>query len=267
VTQTLTSGSLASTSPPTPGAQNSPPAYDKAVSPSEQAHTEAQQYIGLLPSREILNSPPVTTTEPTSTTTTSQTPFSAPQVSTQPVPPAKVPFDDDFDEFDDLEDAKEGSADDDFANISVHDRSGLDDFNPVFDSPPASKAGEHPAPTSTNNAFGGNSDSAFGEFTQSPQSTHPAPPGAATAVNDNHDWDAIFAGLDGPATEAPTVVEPPKQNGNTSPTTTRPEIGRALTDAGVHDDPILKNLTGMGYPRKEALAALEKYDYNLERVS
>jgi len=35
----------------------------------------------------------------------------------------------------------------------------------------------------------------------------------------------------------------------------------------VHDDPILKNLTGMGYPRKEALAALEKYDYNLERVS
>jgi epidermal growth factor receptor substrate 15 len=267
VTQTLTSGSLASTNPPTPGAQSSPPAYDKAVSPSEQAQTEAQQYIGLLPSREILNSPPVSTTEPTSTATTSQTPFTTSQVSTQPVPPAKVPFDDDFDEFDDLEDAKEGSADDDFANISVHDRSGLDDFNPVFDSPPASKGGEHTAPTSTNNAFGGNSDSAFGEFTQSPQSTHPAPPGAATAVNDNHDWDAIFAGLDGPAAEPPTVAEPPKQNGNTSPTATRPEIGRALTDAGVHDDPILKNLTGMGYPRKEALAALEKYDYNLERVS
>jgi len=37
------------------------------------------------------------------------------------------------DEFDGLEDAKEGSADDDFANIS---RSGFDDFNPVFDSSP-----------------------------------------------------------------------------------------------------------------------------------
>jgi epidermal growth factor receptor substrate 15 len=34
----------------------------------------------------------------------------------------------------------------------------------------------------------------------------------------------------------------------------------------VHDDPILKNLTGMGYQRNDALAALEKYDYNLERV-
>ena len=269
MTQTLTSASLATTSPPTPGAQPSPPSYDKAVSPQQQAQTEAQQYIGLLPSREILNSPPVTTAEPTTTTTTSQAPFSAPQVSAQPAPPAKVPFDDDFDEFDDLEDAKEGSADDDFANISVLDRSGLDDFNPVFDSPPTSKAGEHTAPTSNNNTFGGNSESAFGEFTQSPQSTQPAPPGAATAVNDNHDWDAIFAGLDGPATEAPaSSLEPPKQNGNSgSPTKARPEIGRALTETGVHDDPILKNLTGMGYPRKEALAALEKYDYNLERVS
>jgi hypothetical protein len=43
--------------------------------------------------------------------------------------------------------------------------------------------------------------------------------------------------------------------------------GRALTEEGEHDDPILKNLTGMGYARGDALAALEKYDYNLERVS
>lgn len=47
----------------------------------------------------------------------------------------------------------------------------------------------------------------------------------------------------------------------------RPQIGRALTEGGEHDDPILKNLTGMGYKRNDALAALEKYDYNLERVS
>ncbi len=47
----------------------------------------------------------------------------------------------------------------------------------------------------------------------------------------------------------------------------RPEFGRALTEAGVHDDPILKELRDMGYERKDALAALEKYDYNLERVS
>ena len=88
-------------------------------------------------------------------------------------------------------------------------------------------------------------------------------------MNDSHDWDAIFAGLDGPAAAAdssPVKTEAPVGNG-TSVSPQRPAIGRALTEAGVHDDPILKNLTGMGYARSDALAALEKYDYNLERVS
>ncbi len=89
-------------------------------------------------------------------------------------------------------------------------------------------------------------------------------------MNDSDDWDAIFAGLDEPA---PAPAEPPKtepaqplNNGTSTAAPERPQIGRALTEAGVHDDPILKNLTGMGYPRNDALAALEKYDYNLERV-
>ncbi|TVY38676.1 putative calcium-binding protein [Lachnellula occidentalis] len=269
---TLTSETLASTNPPTPGAQASPPVYDRVVSPGDQAQTEAQQYMGLLPSREIPASHPNVSAEPASSTTTSQTPFSAPQVSAQPIPPTKVPFDDDFDEFDDLEDAKEGDADDDFANISALDRSGLDEFNPVFDSPPTSRAGDSTS-THTKNAFGG-SDAAFGDFTQSPQSTQPAP-NANAVTNDNHDWDAIFAGL-GPSAAAAEAAPPasaptsnldvPKPNGN-SAGPVRPEIGRALTEQGVHDDPILKNLTSMGYPRKESLAALEKYDYNLERAA
>jgi epidermal growth factor receptor substrate 15 len=33
------------------------------------------------------------------------------------------------------------------------------------------------------------------------------------------------------------------------------------------DDPILKSLTGMGYSRADAVAALEQYDYNLDKVS
>ncbi|KAI1428767.1 hypothetical protein F5Y12DRAFT_630750 [Xylaria sp. FL1777] len=45
-----------------------------------------------------------------------------------------------------------------------------------------------------------------------------------------------------------------------------PFVGRALTDEGKHDDPMVKNLTGMGYLRADAVSALEKYDYNLERV-
>jgi epidermal growth factor receptor substrate 15 len=268
VAQTSSAQSLG-TNPPTPGAQISPPAYDKAVSPSGQAHAESQQFSGLLPKREDPTSPPAPSTEQTSS---AQTPFGAPQVSSQPVPPAKVPFDDDFDEFDDLEDAKEGDADDDFANISVHDRSGLDDFNPMFDSPPPSKNNEHAAQGST--GFGSDG---FGDFTQSPlQNTQPAPAPApaTTTVNDN-DWDAIFAGLDSPVPAATSPLPAtaseatkPLGNGTSSNTATkeRPQIGRALTEVGVHDDPILKNLTGMGYPRADALAALEKYDYNLERV-
>jgi epidermal growth factor receptor substrate 15 len=259
------------TNPPTPGAQISPPAYDKAVSPSEAAHSDLQQYSGLIPTREDPTSPPTTAPEQApSNSTTGQTPF-APSTTTQPAPPAKGSFDEDFDDFDDLEDAKEGDPDDDFANISVHDRSGLDDFNPMFDSPPAPPKVQHSATGSS--GFGG--DSAFGEFTSSPrQFTQPVAPTTSSTVNDNHDWDAIFAGLDAPAptsTEpaASTVPEPQPSNGTSAPAAPkeRPQIGRALTEAGVHDDPILKNLTGMGYARADALAALEKYDYNLERVS
>jgi len=249
--------------PPPPAAQASPPAYNTAVSPVDQAHAQAQQYMGLLPSREV---PTSTSPEQTSNLTTGQTPFSVPQVSSQPVPPAKIPFDDDFDEFDDLEDAKEGSADDDFANISNNERSILDDFNPMFDSPPAPKAQE---PSTQSNGFGSSNSNAFGDFTQSPVTTQP--PVATQAVNDSHDWDAIFAGLDEPAA---TSSEPPKaeqakslNNGTSATAPERPQIGRALTEAGEHDDPILKNLTGMGYPRTDALAALEKYDYNLERAA
>jgi epidermal growth factor receptor substrate 15 len=244
-------------SPPTPNAQASPPAYDKAVSPADKAHSEVQEFAGLLPSREVPASP-----EQPSSSTAGQTPFGAPQISSQPTPPAKIPFDDDFDDFDDLEDAKEGDADDDFANISVHDRSGLDDFNPMFDSPPASKGAEH---SNQGNGFGGSG--AFGNFTESPlQNTLATAPTTAAPISDNHDWDAIFAGLDAATTES-TEIPKPVGNGTSSSPVERPQLGRALTEAGVHDDPILKNLTGMGYPRKEALAALEKYDYNLERVS
>ncbi|KAM3077368.1 hypothetical protein ACMFMG_006718 [Clarireedia jacksonii] len=242
--------------PPTPGAQASPPAYDKAVSPAEQAHSEVQQFSGLLPSREIPTTEHATTS---STTGAPQSGFGAPQVSSQPAPPAKVSFDDDFDDdFDGLEDAKEADADDDFGTTSVHEsRNGLDDFNPMFDSPPPSKPREH-----ANTSFGGDS-SGFGDFTSPPQQAA-APP---AAVNDNHDWDAIFAGLDGP--EANKTSSQSNGNGAAPKVEApeRPQIGRALTEGGEHDDPILKNLTGMGYPRNDALAALEKYDYNLERAA
>jgi len=275
--------SLESSAPPTPGAQMSPPPYDKTVTSSERAQSEVQEFSGLLPKREIPTSPLATAEQSSSPPHSGQTPFgtanspfAVPSASTQAVPPAapaKVPFDDDFDEFDDLEDAKEGDADDDFANLSVNDpRAGLDDFNSVFDSAPAPPAKTVQIPeqhSQLNNSNGGGS--AFGDYTQSPVAAQPSAP-TNTAVNDNHDWDAIFAGLDAPAPAPASPTEPTQTPGNgtgglSAPGQERPAIGRALTEAGVHDDPILKNLTNMGYGRSDALAALEKYDYNLERVS
>jgi epidermal growth factor receptor substrate 15 len=288
--------------PPTPNAQSSPPPYDKTVSPHDRAQAEVDQYSGLLPDRGDPTSPTVTDhsfSVPSAAGgtgadlfSTAPAPALVPQtaaVTAAPAPPAapaKIPVDDSDDDFDDLEDAKEGDADDDFANISVHDRSGMLDFDPTFDSPVASKASQHTAQGS--NGFG--SDSAvFGDFTQSPISgsaiSQPPPnAGAAAAVNDAHDWDAIFAGLDTPSNNnaapatVPTTAAAPQDEISALPTSTlngtggtlapaRPELGRALTNTGEHDDPILKELTGMGYPRKDALDALEKYDYNLERVS
>jgi epidermal growth factor receptor substrate 15 len=187
--------------------------------------------------------------------------------------PSKGAFDDLDDEFEGLEDAKEGSADDDFANIS---RSGLDDFNAVFDSsPPVSQ------PKSESTAFGAESSFDFGtvstnsgvNVSAAAASSITAPstqqqPASAVPKAESQDWDALFAGLDSPAAEALTET-PTNSGGNiTAPEAkdTRPTPGRALTEEGLHDDPILKNLTSMGYSRVDALQALEKYDYNLERV-
>lgn len=216
--------------------------------------------------------------------------------NTAPVAKQSSAFDDLDDEFADLEDAKEGStADDDFQTIS---RSGLDDFNPVFDSsPPPSHStakSEHPiAPaTSTGAPFGGENSFDFGSVSNTSASNlgastttaggttvgvgESAPKGSPNA--DNHDWDAIFASLDDappaatgspPLTVQATPAVEPSSSKETASTLAlpRPTTGSALTDDGEHDDPILKNLTSMGYARTDALGALEKYDYNLERVS
>jgi epidermal growth factor receptor substrate 15 len=258
------------TNPPTMDAQSSPPAYDNAVTSGERAHQEAENFSGLLPKREDPTSP--ATSPPHDVTGPSafgdSAPFGALPPISQPVPPAKIPFDDDFDDFDDLEDAKEGDAEDDFANLDASlDRSGLDDFNPTFDSPPPPSTKTLQQSTPLNTAQGRDHD-AFEDFTQSASHATQAP--ANTTLHDDNDWDAIFSGIDPPAStnspkDTPEVTKPGNGTGSiTAPE--RPQMGRALTEAGVHDDPILKNLTGMGYARADALAALEKYDYSLERV-
>ncbi|RDA92248.1 hypothetical protein CP533_5696 [Ophiocordyceps camponoti-saundersi (nom. inval.)] len=160
------------------------------------------------------------------------------------------------DDFEGLEDAKEGSADDDFANISHND------FNAVFDSsPPGSQIKSDPA------AFG--NESSF-DLVGSNAAGQTGPSGAGgqqqqqKAAAENHDWDSIFAGLDGPSSvsgQGAAKDEAGKAEARPS------QMGRALTDKGEHDDPMVKGLTGMGYSRADAVSALEKYDYNLERAA
>lgn len=60
----------------------------------------------------------------------------------------------------------------------------------------------------------------------------------------------------------PPVAVPPRPAAKAE----RPKPGRALTTGTEHDDPILKSLTAMGWSRDESLAALEKFDYNIDKV-
>ncbi len=181
----------------------------------------------------------------------------------------KAPFDDLDDDFEGLEDAKEGSADDDFATIS---RSGLDDYNAVFDSspPPSHAAKSESNLTSTSAAFGGESSFDFASLGSSTGGSTVGLGGSTTLVSQNgtattstskaqapdgHDWDAIFASLDDAAPSTASVE-----------TSKLPEKQAPGREESEHDDPILRNLTTMGYSRADAVNALEKYDYNLERV-
>ncbi|UPK89354.1 hypothetical protein LCI18_000289 [Fusarium solani-melongenae] len=172
-------------------------------------------------------------------------------------PPAKSGFEDLEDEFEGLEDAKEGSGEEDFANIS---RSGLDDFNPVFDSsPPGSQ-------TKTESTAFGNESFDFISASQAGPAQPPA--GGQQKPPEAHDWDAIFSGLESPSAAAATPA--------TAPTSDKPAGGDASSRPGQQplnrteseqDDPILKSLTGMGYQRTDALAALEKFDYDLDKAA
>jgi epidermal growth factor receptor substrate 15 len=188
---------------------------------------------------------------------------------TNPPIPAKTAIHDDFDdEFAGLEEAKEASEQGD-VDFSSSRRTDFDEFNPVFDSPAASR---HTA-QSTASTFPPND--AFSDFESSITNTGSASKQKGPTETPAHDWDAIFAGLDTPqnngvqsdigprdfsnSMQSPVPPAGPKLAG-------KPALNRAETEDGVHDDPILKRLTGMGYPRKESLAALEKFDYNLDKV-
>ncbi|KAF4554033.1 Cytoskeletal-regulatory complex EF hand-like protein [Elsinoe fawcettii] len=194
-----------------------------------------------------------------------------------------------FDEFDDFADLSEAKAADDTSKFDFPDNQSEAEFNPTFDSPAASmttagmaSSQQTPQPPQSNgfSDFGKvDMDSAF---TKRSGSTGATSAGAGGA----HDWDAIFSGLDSsapaPAKELGTPELPSSESRGDdaatpkatspiaamAPAGSRPDLTeRSMSESSEHDDPILKRLTGMGYPRQKALDALEKYDYDINKVS
>ncbi|KAL8692269.1 MAG: hypothetical protein Q9224_003993, partial [Gallowayella concinna] len=180
--------------------------------------------------------------------------------------PAKNAFDDFDDEFGDLAEAKEADnkGEDDF---TASHRSGLDEFNPTFDSPSSTRTTNYqPPPTNFNN---------FSDFESSIGSAQP-PSGvqqqkSAAPATTSHDWDAIFAGLDTPQNNNNDVGSgssaQPLDHQKSAPTmqSGNPPMVRGLSMGTEHDDPIVKDMTTMGFQRDDCVKALEKYDYNLDK--
>lgn len=256
------------------------PATNKGKAPqSESLGTESKsaqdafpaEFSGLLPSRTD------PTTEPHSVDSTT----GAPIIGGQPVNTVAAPagansafnFEDAFAGVE-LAEGKESDGEDEFDSSDFKHN----EFDPTFSSPAPSKAAtfdstNHTAqPSASDDFFNFESNVAsqapsipqhpFGDssFSQSTSTTAAAP-----AIS--HDWDAMFAGLDGVKEttgdeEDDAFEDKTKTGGLSAPE--RPALGRILTTE--HDDPLLKNMVAMGFPRDKALEALEKYDYNIDKV-
>ncbi|OAP61891.1 hypothetical protein AYL99_04094 [Fonsecaea erecta] len=220
--------------------------------------------------------------------------------ATAPPPTAGAPFD--FDSaFSGVGAAPVEDDDDDEDDedaVFSPPKSAAPEFDPTFDSPPQPSRAQFPSGPVTNGAPKVGNEDFYSAVTTSapPQQAQPA----TSPVS--HDWDALFAPLNANASDSapspsaaslpqsqaqapevstpsppqgpsgvssptPAIVAPPPASSPPRSKAERPQIGRALSTGTEHDDPILKRLTAMGWSREESLAALEKFDYNIDKVS
>ncbi|KAL8715652.1 MAG: hypothetical protein Q9225_006344 [Loekoesia sp. 1 TL-2023] len=177
----------------------------------------------------------------------------------QPPVPAKTAFDDFDNEFGDLSEAKEADdrGDEDF---TASHKSGLDEFNPTFESPASTRTTNFQLQPSYNN---------FNDFESSISSAQPSTAQQQLAQpSTSHDWDAIFAGLDTPQNNGVQLdpSQPFYQNGPSQLQNNKPPLNRGLSVGTEHDDPLVKDLTSMGFKRDDCVKALEKYDYDQDKA-
>ncbi|KAL1981013.1 hypothetical protein VTN96DRAFT_3237 [Rasamsonia emersonii] len=251
--------------PPPADAQSSPPNYDQSA-PRKESGDFPREFDGLVPSRADPTKAPDAPHAVESST-------GAPIVAGEAQKKAGAPdFDAAFAGLN-LAPAKEEDDSSDDETESQFNKQ-VNEFDFSFDSPsqPAKAATTSPAQPGT-------SSTAASEFFNFDNSVHPSaaeaastgsttqPPTGGNAPKTQHDWDAIFAPLSGakaPESEGNGTANPSESK--TPPTSENRQPGWALA-ADTEDDLILQRLTSMGYPRDEALAALEKFDYNIDKAA
>ncbi|KAL2396190.1 putative calcium-binding protein [Exophiala dermatitidis] len=218
------------------------------------------------------------------------------KVATAPPPTKAAPFD--FDSaFEGVGAAPVEEDDDDDNDADVFNPAqNSTDFDPTFDSPAQSQTSTAPPHQSTYESVTRTPAGGDDFFKSNPPAATSTGGGAQPAAPSpvSHDWDALFAPL---SSNTPAAAEFPnvqggdstasasaKASGFAASTTTspsappnasnmapnksgRPQPGRALSMGTEHDDPILKRLTAMGWSREESLAALEKFDYNIDKAA
>lgn len=271
-------GALSPRSPPSANAQESPPKYEGSTSNENGGFP--REFNGLLPKRTDPTAPP---DAPHSLESSTGAPVVGGEAqkgtSGEAPPPAdakRTPAPDFEAAFAglDLAPAKETEDDDDDSDPGAQEKSATD-FDFSFDSTSQPKAAAPPAAPPASTFPGQATSSDFDNFNNTlnapsapDHSAKPAISGVAnTQPATEHDWDAIFAPLDqsqslGTGSNGAGAGSKP---GQPSPRDERAP-GWALAADG-EDDLILQRLTGMGFPRDASLDALERFDYNIDKVS
>lgn len=251
--------SVPPTQPPAPDAQASPPKYEASTSNEADGH-QPPEFNGLLPERSDPTVPPDAPHSVEAST-------GAPVIANEPQSDGAFPTaaartsgaktgGPDFEAaFAGLNLAPAKEADDEDDEPEGQDHKNAQDFDFSFDSPSQNK---HGVSSSTDAGQAGSSEFfSFDDNVNAATAQSATSPNGADSQAAGHDWDAIFSPLD----NAKPVTGEENANG---PSSKSP--GWALaTDSG-EDDQILQRLTGMGFPRDDSLAALEQFDYNLDKV-
>ena len=179
--------------------------------------------------------------------------------TTKPPVPAKTAFDDFDNEFGDLSEAREADEKGEDTDFGASHRSGLDEFNPTFDTPASTRTVNH-QPQPSNNSFHDFESSISSSAQKS------APLQQQTSGATGHDWEAIFAGLDTPQNNDLGPESSIAQQNSRGLASQKPPLNRGASEWSAHDAPMVEDLMSRGFGRDDSVKALEKFDYNTDKV-